>query len=422
MTTTAPSRSGTPADAAATSPVLSQEVRRDLLALSRALHDRPELGFAEHESVRRIAAALNAHGHHAQVGAYGMPTAFVARAGSADGPTVAILAEYDALPDIGHGCGHNIIAAAAVGAFLLAAGQVSRAGGQVVLLGTPAEENGGGKELLARSGAFDGVDAALMIHPMAGTHDVARFHSLGCRSLRARYHGRTAHASAAPHLGRNALDAVVAAYSGVAALRQHIRPVERIHGVIEDGGGAAPNVVPDHASSIYLVRSDTVAGLTELSDRVQAVLEGAALATGTRLDLEWEVAPAYLPVRSNTTLAESYARHARSLGRVLADDLPGPNPPGGSTDLGNVSVRVPAIHPTVAICGPEVPMHSAQFAEQAVSGEGDRAVADAAVMLAGVALDFLGDSALRERVRTEFEQAGGVVDVASIIHDRTAQA
>lgn len=337
-----------------------------------------------------------------QVGAFGMETALLAAAGDPAGPTVAILAEYDALPDIGHGCGHNIIAASAVGAFLLAAQQVGRTGGQVVLLGTPAEENGAGKELLARAGAFQDVDAVLMIHPMAGRYDVAHFNSLGCRSVRARYHGRSAHASAAPHLGRNALDAAVSSCTGIAALRQHLRPVERIHGVIEDGGGAAPNVVPDHASCIYLVRSDTVPALMDLSDRVEAVLRAAALATGTEFDLQWDVAPAYLPVRGNAALAETYAAHARSLGRPLADDLPGPNPPGGSTDLGNVSVRVPAIHATVAACGPGVPMHSALFAQQAVSAEGDRAVADAAVMLAGAALDFLADGDLRDRVRAGY--------------------
>lgn len=230
-----------------------------------------------------------------------------------------------------------------------------------------------------------------MIHPMAGRYDVAHFNSLGCRSVRARYHGRSAHASAAPHLGRNALDAAVSSYTGIAALRQHLRPVERIHGVIEDGGGAAPNVVPDHASCIYLVRSDTVPALMDLSDRVEAVLRAAALATGTELDLQWDVAPAYLPVRGNAALAETYAAHARSLGRPLADDLPGPNPPGGSTDLGNVSVRVPAIHSTVAVCEPEVPMHSALFAQQAVSAEGDRAVADAAVMRTGQAWPGAGE-------------------------------
>ncbi|UTP36967.1 amidohydrolase [Streptomyces rapamycinicus] len=329
--------------------------------------------------------------------------------GDPGGPRIAILAEYDALPGVGHGCGHNVIGAAATGAFLGLLDVVAGTGGAVVLLGTPAEENGSGKEILARAGAFAGIDAAIMLHP--ATHDSANFAALGLRSVEAAYHGVPAHASHQPEAGRNALDAVVAAYQGIAALRQHMPRADRVHGVITDGGQVA-NVVPALASLRLLIRSPEVGSLLALSERVQRVLEGAAMITETRLDAVWDRIQPCLPVRNNDVLTGRFSAHMTGRGRTFGTDRGAAR---GSTDMGNISLRIPSIHPTVAIAPPEIALHTAAFAEYAGSEPGDRAVVDGAIALALTALDFLTDAELRERSRAEFEAAGGVVDVPALL-------
>ncbi|MCX4903267.1 amidohydrolase [Streptomyces sp. NBC_00878] len=379
-----------------------------LVALSRKIHRLSELGFAEHRSVAALAELVRAHGSEASVGVHGMETSLQASAGNPDGPRIALLAEYDALPGVGHGCGHNVIAAAAAGAFLGLADVIGDTGGSVVLLGTPAEENGSGKEIMARAGAFDGIDAAIMLHP--AHHDGIDFAALGLRSVEVTYHGIPAHASARPEAGRNALDAVVAAYLGIAALRHHIPQTDRVHGVITEGGEAA-NVVPARASLRLLIRSPELDSLLALGERVQRIFESAALTTETELETVWDRIQPCLPVRGNDALATRFGAHLAGRGRTLG-------PTGGaqvSTDLGNISLRVPAIHPTLAIAPPEVALHTADFAEYAGSEPGDRAVVDGAVALALTALDYLTDPGLRERSRAEFEAAGGVVDVPALL-------
>jgi len=383
------------------------ELGARLIALSHEIHAAAELGFAEHASVAAIVAALAPH--DVEVGCYGLDTAFRASAGGT-GPRVGIFAEYDALPDIGHACGHNVIGAAAVGAFLGVADVVAETGGSVVLYGTPAEENGSGKEIMARAGAFDGLDAVVMLHPGPGDHDVANGRAIGLRSVEATYHGIAAHASARPEAGRNALDAVVAAYQGVAALRQHIPPGDRVHGVITEGGQVA-NVVPVRASLRLLVRSPEVESLAELSRRVQRILQGAALITETRLDAVWDRIQPCLPIRSNTVMAGRFHAHMAARGRAVVAD----GQRGGSTDLGNVSLRVPSIHPFVAIADADVAPHTEAFATCAISPRGDRAVVDGAVGLARTAVDVLVDAELRQQVAAEFAAAGGVVDVPSLL-------
>ncbi|MGW7689763.1 amidohydrolase [Streptomyces asiaticus] len=282
-----------------------------------------------------------------RVGVYGMETSLEASAGEPAGPRIAILAEYDALPGIGHGCGHGVIGAAATGAFPGLLGVVAGTGGSVVLLGTPAEENGSGKEILARAGAFAAIDAAIMLHP--ATHDNVNFAALGLRSVEAAYHGIPAHASHQPEAGRNALDAVVAAYQGIAALRQHMPRTDRVHGVITDGGQVA-NVVPALASLRLLIRSPEVGSLLALSERVQRVLEGAAMITETRLDAVWDRIQPCLPVRNNDALTGRFSAHMTGRGRTFGTDRGASR---GSTDMGNISLRIPSIHPTVAIAPPE---------------------------------------------------------------------
>ncbi|MQA86085.1 MAG: amidohydrolase [Streptosporangiales bacterium] len=382
----------------------------DLLALSHDLHAHPEVGFEEHRSVRAVAELLEGSGHEAEVGAYGLPTALRAVAGEG-APRLAVLAEYDALPGIGHGCGHNIICTTAVGAFLALAEYVGELGGTVELIGTPAEEGGGGKELIARAGGFNGVDAAIMLHPSG--HDLAAQSFLGRRVVEAVYTGVAAHASASPFMGRNALDAVVSAYTGIAALRQHIPPTDRIHGVITDGG-ARPNVVPERAAAEFYVRSAGIETLLDLSRRVEAIFEGAATMTGTGVEVRWDGEPAYLPVRYNRALAARYAERMAVRGRRPLPEGVVPEFLTGSTDLGNVSVRVPSIHPMLAVAPSSVALHTSQFARWAATEQADAALVDGAVGLALTGADFLADPALREDAAREFADAGGPVDVANL--------
>ncbi|MGH3342366.1 MAG: M20 family metallopeptidase [Carbonactinosporaceae bacterium] len=394
-----------------------------LLGLSRALHAEPELGFEERKSVQAVADLLAAEGHDVEVGAYGLPTALRAVAGEATGeggqraavggPRVALLAEYDALPGIGHACGHNVICATAVGAFLAVADHLDRLGGTVELIGTPAEEGGGGKELIARAGGFVGLDAALMLHPFGG-YDIAEHPFLGRRTVDVTYRGVAAHASAAPFMGRNALDAVVAAYQGIAALRQHIPPTDRVHGVITDGGDR-PNIVPEHAAAAFYLRSAGVDTLLDLSRRVQAILEGAAAMTGTVCETRWDAEPAYLPIRHNHVLATRYAVRMARRGRTVLPDGVVPEFLTGSTDLGNVSLRLPAIHPMLGLGPSSVALHTADFARWAGSSEADAAVLDGAAGLALTAADFLSDAELRSAARAEFDAAGGPVDVSALL-------
>ena len=294
-----------------------------------------------------------------------------------------MLCEYDALPGIGHGCGHNIIAAAGLGAGLAAAALADELGGRLVVLGTPAEEGGGGKIVMADAGAFEGVDAALMVHP-AGW-DLAEMHVIAIATWEVEYFGQGAHAAAFPHRGRNALDAAVLGYNAVAALRQHILPDERVHGVFTKGGDK-PNIVPDHTVAEWYVRSPTLASLQPLKERVRACLEGGAMAAGCRMELR-ATCPEYSDLRTNQPMADLYRQNMARLGRKVADESEGRSVVG-STDMGNVSYLVPAIHPIIKVSPPDVAIHTAEFAGWAASPEGDTAVLDGAKALAMTMADL----------------------------------
>lgn len=389
---------------------VAEELKRiesDLLDLSHTVHAHPELGFEEHHAAASVAEVVSARGIDVELGTFGLETSFQAQAGSG-GPVVAILAEYDALPGIGHGCGHNIICAAGVGAFLAALTLVDKVGGSVRLIGTPAEEGGSGKELIAREGGFDDVDCAMMVHP-GGTGSAACTY-LGMRQVDVSWRGLEAHASAVPYMGRNALDACVTAYNLVGQLRQHMLPEDRVHGIITDGGDR-PNIIPDHAAAAYYVRSGHVDTLVELSERMDAIFLAAATASGTVAEPNWDPNPLVLPVRNNMALARRFALSFTTRGLEMPLRSPVPS---GSTDMGNVSVRVPSIHPKVGVGAPGVPVHTADFAKQAGGEGGDRAVMDGAYGLAMTALDFLADELLREDVESEFNAEGGVVDVVGL--------
>jgi amidohydrolase len=374
-------------------------MRDELLGLSHLIHGEPELALEEVKAAENLASAVEGHGVAVQRGAFGLATAYAAEFGADSGPTIAILSEYDALPGIGHACGHNIIATAGLGAALALSKLNGALPGRVRYLGTPAEERFGGKELMAREGAFERVDAAMMIHP-AGTNLVA-MPCLAVTEVDAIYFGRTAHASVAPHQGLNALDAVVTAYQAIAQLRQHILSSERIHGIITEGGLAA-NIVPERAACRFYVRSPKGDGLAALKERVRACFEAGALATGCRLEMHWG-ATDYLDLKSNWPMAKAFEANAVGLGRrfIALKDVP----PGraGSTDMGNVSHRVPSIHPLLAVAPPEVSPHNPEFARWASSEKGDASVLDGAKALALTALDLMGDSSMLEAARADFE-------------------
>ena len=382
-----------------------EEVERQsdlLLDVSHRIHDRPELLFEETYAADLLAHALGANGLEVERRAYGLDTALSARAGETDGegPTVAVLCEYDALPRIGHGCGHNVIAAAGLGAGLAAAAVAAEAGGGVLVLGTPAEEGGGGKVLMGERGAFDGVDAAMMVHP-AGL-DLTEPEVLAIATLRVEYQGRGAHAAASPEHGRNALDAAVLGYNAVAALRQHIAASEKVHGIFVEAG-EKPNIVPDRAVAEWYVRSETRASLQPLKERVLACLEAGATAAGC--DMEWApIAPEYADLRTNRPLVELYRANSAELGRPVAEPS-SRRRIMASTDMGNVSHWVPSIHPMVAASPPDVSLHSAEFAGWAASPEGDRAVLDGAKAMAMTTVDlWLRPEAMAE-VRAAFDPA-----------------
>jgi amidohydrolase len=370
-----------------------------LIDASRRIHAQPELGFAEHHAAELLSQVLEDAGLQVERGAYGVATAFEGIAGTS-GPRVAVLCEYDALPGIGHACGHNIIGTAGVGAAIAAAALAEELGGTVVALGTPAEEGGGGKVVLGERGAYDHLDAALMVHP-AGL-DLARFDAIAIQQLEVTYHGRAAHAAAAPQAGRNALDAAVLGYVNVAALRQHIRPEERVHGIFTDAG-QAPNVVPERSAATWYVRSPTVRGLHKLKARVLACLEAGAAAAGCTMEHAW-LEPAYADMVDNEPMIELYRENVARTGRELADPTATAGIVG-STDMGNVSHVVPSIHPMIAVSPPTVAIHTQDFVRYAGSEQGDRAVLDGARAMAGTIIDLWTRPGALEAARAAFDRA-----------------
>lgn len=369
-----------------------------LVELSHRIHALAELGFEEHRTAALIKEFLTTRGFECELGVGGLDTALRARVGTT-GPTVAFLAEYDALPGIGHACGHNVIAASAIGAFLALA--AVRTPGRIILLGTPAEENGTGKEIMARAGVFDTVDAAFMVHP-GGGYDTVHGRSLGLREVEIVFHGVASHASAAPEKGRNALDAAVATYQGISALRQEILAEDRVHGIITDGG-ARPNVIPERAALHYYVRSASATQLLHLSDRVENIARGAAQMTGTEVEFVWDRNPACVPLQHNEPLDTVFERAMQALGRPLHTTTEQHS--FGSTDAGNISVRIPTIHPLVAIAPDDVVPHTAPFAAAACSARADETILAAATALAHTAAGYLTDPELRHAAQRAWDES-----------------
>jgi amidohydrolase len=368
-----------------------------LLDASHQIHAEPELAFEEKAAHDLLTGLLEGEGLEVERGAYGLPTGFAARAGSGDGPTVAVLLEYDALPEIGHACGHNVIAAAGLGAGLAAASVAEQLGGKVLILGTPAEEGGGGKIFMADAGALDGVDAAMMIHPADA--DLTRITAIAVQQLKVRYQGRAAHAAAAPQQGVNALDAAVLGYNAVAALRQHIRPDERVHGIFTDGGGPRPNIVPEHAATYWYVRSPRLDTLARLKPRVLAALQAGADATGCTMEHEW-IDPAYADMADSVPLLDAFSENSAALGRPLTEPSAA-TAVVGSTDMGNVSYAVPAIHPVLQAAPGGTAIHTADFAGHAAASQADQTVLHGAKAMAMTVVDLWTRPELLEAARAD---------------------
>jgi amidohydrolase len=369
------------------------DARTDLIGLSHAIHADPELCFEEHRSAARVAEALAGAGFDVETGVAGLPTAFSARSGS--GPlVVAVCAEYDALPDIGHACGHNIIAASAVGAGLALAQVADDVGLTVLVLGTPAEEGGGGKVLMLERGVFAGVHAAMMVHPWPSERLAAA--CLAVSHFDVHFKGKTAHASAAPWEGVNAADAMTVAQVAIGLLRQQLPPGDQVHGFVRVGGSAA-NIIPAAVTARYMCRSRTLAGLEALEPRVRRCFEAGALATGAGISYE-ELSPVYSHMESDPALLSAYRANAEALGRRFTLDDEQVAPPTLSTDMANVSLAVPTIHPMMAIEAGGAVNHQPEFAAACVTDSADAALHDAAVAMAWTAIDAATSPELRDRL------------------------
>ncbi len=363
-----------------------------LTDLSHRIHAQPELAFEEAHAAAWVADALETAGFAVETGICDLPTALHARAGS--GPLhVAICAEYDALPGIGHACGHNLIAAMAVGAATAVARVADEVGLTVHVLGTPAEEVGdaGGKILLLERGAFDGMHAAMMVHPVAD-HDECAPALLAAAMFDVRYTGKPAHPVASPEQGINAADALLVAQVAIGLLRQHLQRSDNVHGITTKGGDA-PNIIPALTTARYVVRAESLDRLQqEVLPRVRNCFAAGALASGAQLELLGGEKP-YAQVLHNATLAALYQRNAEQLGRRF-----GHNPGAASTDMGNVSLRLPTLHPSIGIHSLPAVNHQPEFAAYCALPEADQALLDGAVSMAWTCIDMANDGHLRDQL------------------------
>lgn len=373
------------------------EMAEQLIGMSQKIHANPELAFEEYKSMALLADAAEEYGYTVERGIAGLETAFTATSTKGDGPTVAFLAEYDALPGLGHACGHNIIGTAATGAAIAMQAIRDEIAGTVKLIGTPAEEKGGGKAIMAERGVFEGLDAAMMIHP--GSKAMVARGSIASNSLVFEFFGKAAHAAAAPDKGINALDACIATFVNINALRQHLTPDVRIHGIITHGGTAA-NIVPEYTRAEFSVRAATSDDSLEVVEKVARCAEAGALGAGATVKVTHQRHYAHrIP---NPTLARLFAENITTLGEIVV--APEPNERKGSSDMGNVSHLLPAIHPYIPIVDPGIGAHTPEFAQAAASERGNRALIRAAKALAMTAVDFLTQPELVAQAKAEFAQ------------------
>jgi len=371
-----------------------------LISVSRDIYEHPELKFEEFRASQLLAEKLQGAGFATKLGVAGLETAIHAdHPAVSNGPTVAIISEYDALPEIGHACGHNLIAAAGLGAALAVGAVKGDLPGKLVFLGTPGEEGGGGKVVMVNAGLFADVDAAMMFHPSSRT--VVDRKSLAITEVMIEFTGKAAHAAGSPEKGINALDAVIQTFNGINAMRQHIKDGARIHGIITDGG-AKPNIVPEHAAANFYVRALENDYRDELLEKLRACAQGAALATGATLDFKI-VGHSYKAMKPNRAIGDAFVKNLAGLGEPL-------NPPPldagmGSTDMGDVSQVVPSIHAYIEICDENVAGHSREFAEASISKRGLDVMLIAAKALAMTTIDIFTNPELAKRMWEEFRSS-----------------
>ncbi len=380
-----------------------------ILEVSHQIHANPELGYEEVYASGLLAHTLEAYGFEVETGYAGIPTAFCARKGSGKGPRVAFLAEYDALPEVGHACGHNIIATSALGAGIGLGAVVEKIGGEVWVIGTPAEETDGAKVVMVERGAFQAVDAALMIHPHENNYYLTE--SLAMDALEVQFFGKPAHAASAPWEGINALDALILTFTGINALRQQVRPDARIHGVITRGG-AAPNIIPEHTVGRFYVRAKTRSYLDELTEKVKACVKAAALATGTRFEIH-NYENSFDDMVNNHIIAERMRDYfTQDLGSGLFLRAP---ESFGSADMGNVSHVVPAVHVLIDVAnGKPLFPHTHEFQLAVVTPYADAAVIRAGKAMALTGYDLLTDPSFLQSTRKEFSTSLGYPPATSI--------
>jgi amidohydrolase len=366
-----------------------------LIALSHRIHAHPELGFEEEKASEWLCESLADSGFAVEKGICELPTAFRATAGS--GPLhIGICAEYDSLPGIGHACGHNIIAASAVGAAVAAAKVADEVGLTITVVGTPAEEigNAGGKILLLERGGFDGLHAAMMVHP--APFDMLHSKIIAASMFEVHYTGKESHASAFPELGVNAADALTVAQIALGLLRQHIRSTDRIHGIVTHGG-LAPNVIPARTSAKYIIRSETLDQLADLQPKVHRCFEAGALATGAKLHMTGGDKP-YAEMHHDAEMAALYRKNSEALGRPFPNLGEWETRPTGSTDMGNVSRAMPSIHPMIGINSLPAVNHQPEFTAHCVTEDADKALFDGALAMAWTCIDMARDRELRSRL------------------------
>ncbi|MEH7561206.1 M20 family metallopeptidase [Priestia megaterium] len=367
--------------------------------VSKYIGQNPELGHEEFKACKALTDVLKEQGFTVEIGTCDLPTAFTAVYDSQKpGPSIGFMAEYDALPDLGHACGHNLIGTMSIAAGIGLSKAVAETGGKVYVYGTPAEETRGGKVTMAEQGIFNHLDVAMMVHPYYCHQKSGR--SLAMDAIQFEFFGKSAHAAAAPHEGINALDGVLQTFNSINALRQHVKPDVRIHGVITEGGKAA-NVVPDYVVAQFYVRASTRAYVDEVTEKVKACANGAALATGTKLKISnYEFS--YDDMQTNQTLSDVYTNNLISLG-VSEQSITEDQGDHGSLDMGNVSQVVPAIHPYIQICDDYFVCHTHEFREAALSEQGREAMILGAQTMALTGYDVLTNQALLQKIKEEFK-------------------
>ncbi|MFZ5354394.1 MAG: M20 family metallopeptidase [Bacillota bacterium] len=376
-----------------------EDIKPDLLEINDFMYHNPELGDQEYKAVEKLTELLAFHGFKVEKGILGKPTAFKAVYDSVKpGSAIAYLCEYDALPEVGHGCGHNLIGTMSAGAGIALSKQLAETGGKVVVFGTPAEETNGAKVDMAEKGAFEGIDAAMILHPSDKSYESGT--SLAMDALEFAFQGKACHAASEPEAGINALDAVNLTFAGINALRQHVTSDVRIHGIVSEGGVAA-NIVPDRASARFYVRAAKRSYLSEIVEKVKNVARGAALMTGAKLEISnYEIS--YDNMNTNRVLSELFTANLRKLG---VDDIEPHPSASGSIDMGNVSHVVPSIHPYIGLGCPGLPGHTKEMAKMTITESAHVALIKGAAALAMTGYDVLKNKDIQERIKKEFMEA-----------------